>query len=386
MRVFVLTLVVSLFSGSARAGDKAVNMLRTPERGIQPQAVMDEKGNLHLLYFTGDPKNGDLHYARRAAGQKDFGDSVRVNSQPESAIAVGTIRGGQMALGKSGRVHVVWNGSGKAQPRSAGKYNAPMLYARINDGGTAFEEQRNLMRVSEVLDGGGTVAADRAGNVYVAWHALGSGSAAGEENRKVWLAKSTDEGKTFAEETAVNTKPTGACGCCGMRGFVDSKGAAYFLYRTATDGSQRDMFLLASADRGKSFAGSLLHKWEINACPMSSETFAEGPDGVVAAWDTDGQVYFARIKPGTAAAGKVEAGPGKAQGRKHPAAAFNKKGEMILVWTEGTGWQRGGALAWQVYDRNGQPTSERGRIGNGIGVWGLPAVVAEEDGRFTIIH
>jgi hypothetical protein len=49
--------------------------------------------------------------------------------------------------------------------------------------------------------------------------------------------------------------------------------------------------------------------------------------------------------------------------------AFNKNGDMILVWTEGTGWQQGGDLAWQVYDKNGQPTKESGRVAGGVPVW-----------------
>jgi hypothetical protein len=58
---------------------------------------------------------------------------------------------------------------------------------------------------------------------------------------------------------------------------------------------------------------------------------------------------------------------------------------MILVWTEGTGWNRGGALAWQVYDKTGKAT-ESGRRPGAIPVWGLPSVIAEPDGRFTIFH
>ena len=58
---------------------------------------------------------------------------------------------------------------------------------------------------------------------------------------------------------------------------------------------------------------------------------------------------------------------------------------MILAWTEGTGWQRGGALAWQVYNKNLEPL-ESGRRPGAIPVWGLPAVVAEANGNFTIYH
>src|SRR5262249_61925015 len=114
-------------------------------------------------------------YVRREAGKTAFSSPLKVNSQAGSAIATGTIRGGQLALGKNGRVHVAWNGSGKAQPRSAGQYTSPMLYARLNDAGTAFEEQRNLMQVTTTLDGAGTVAADQDGNAYGAWHGVTAG-------------------------------------------------------------------------------------------------------------------------------------------------------------------------------------------------------------------
>lgn len=380
-----LALFMVLANGAAWAQDRQVTVAKTPHGGIQPQMVVDGKGAVHLLYFKGEPKAGNLFYSRREPGKADFSAPLKVNSQDGSAVATGTIRGGQIAVGKNGRVHVAWNGSGQALPKGPTKGH-PMLYARLNDAGTAFEEQRNLMTQTEILDGGGTVTADQNGHVFVAWHALQVNSAKGETQRRVWVAQSVDEGKSFAAETGAFSKMTGACGCCGMKGFTDARGTVYFIYRAATESIHRDMYLLASADSGKTFQGHLLHKWEINLCPMSSEAFAEGPGGLYTAWDTQGQVYFARIKSGSAVSEEPVAAPGTSKGRKHPALALNSKGEMILVWTEGTGWQRGGALAWQVYDRSGQPTAEQGRLADGIPVWGLPSVIAEPDGRFTILR
>jgi hypothetical protein len=371
--------------GSARAADKAVTVMQTPDDGIQPQAVVDARGALHLLYYKGKPIGGDLFYVRREPAKERFSEPIAVNSMAGSAIAMGSIRGGQLAVGKGGRVHVAWNGTTRTTPKDA-PTGTPLFYARLNDAGTAFEPQRNLMQGSFGLDGGGTVAADGDGSVVVAWHGLKLGGESGEENRQVWVARSTDEGKTFAAEKPAAAKATGACGCCGMRGFADAKGNFYFLYRAAGEKIHRDTYLLTSGDHGKSFEATRLHPWELMACPMSSEAFAEGPNGVTAAWETDGQVYSARVDAAKPEAGKPAAPPGAARGRKHPALTFNGKGEMILVWTEGTGWDRGGALVWQVYDNAGKPTGEKGRIDNGIPVWGLPAVVARADGTFLIFH
>src|SRR5262245_27643279 len=264
VRVSAILGVVWLACCPIALAAKPPTILRTPDRGIQPQAIVDSKGVLHLIYFKGDPANGDIFYVRREPGQERFSSPIQVNSQAGSAIAMGTIRGAQLAMGKDGRVHVAWNGSGKATPQSYNK-TSPMLYSRLDDSGKAFEPQRNLMQQTFILDGGGSVAADDAGNVYVVWHALKVGTPAGEGNRQVWVSQSTDEGKTFGKETLANKQATGVCGCCGLKGFADSKGAMHTLYRSATGGSNRDIYMLTSKDKGKSFQNALVQRWNINS-------------------------------------------------------------------------------------------------------------------------
>src|SRR5947209_11569078 len=128
--------------GEPAKGERAdkVTLLRTPERGIQPQAVVDARGVLHLIFFRGEPGNGDIFYVRSDDGGAHFSPSLRVNSQRGSAIAIGNIRGAHLAVGKNGRVHVAWMGSNKAEPTGPSRAT-PMLYARLNDKGTAFEPQ-----------------------------------------------------------------------------------------------------------------------------------------------------------------------------------------------------------------------------------------------------
>jgi hypothetical protein len=384
LRTRILLAPLIFLAGSmANAGPPTI--LRTPDGGIQPQAVIDSTGVLHLIYFKGDAGNGDIFYVKQAAGQERFSAPIRVNSQPGSAIATGTIRGAQIALGKKNRVHVAWNGSMKAMPQSFNK-SSPMLYSRLDDSGRGFEPQRNLMQDTYLLDGGGTVAADDAGNVFVAWQGLRVGSMAGEENRQVWVARSTDEGKTFSKETLANSEPTGVCPCCGMKGITDGKGNLFLLYRSATAKINRDMYLLASDDQGKSFQASLLTRWKINACTMSSQSFVASPQGLVAAWESEKQVYFAKIAPGSTTLSRPTPAPGQGNERKHPAATANAAGETLLVWTEGTGWQKGGTLAWCIFDKDGKPTRTAGRIDGGIPVWSLPTTLTRPDGSFVVIH
>lgn len=390
VRRAILTLLTALSLGAwisrpASAGPSRVELLKTPNGGIQPQSAIDAQGVIHLVYLKGDPGAADIFYVRREPGPEGWSAPIRVNSQPGTAIAVGTIRGAQLALGKGGRVHVVWNGSARTSPGGNPANGAPVLYTRLNDERNAFEPERNLMQFTTTLDGGASVAADPAGNVYVAWHAS-DGSHTGEVNRRLWVARSRDEGKTFSREAAAYAEPTGACGCCGARAFADHRGSVYVLYRAATAGVDRDMVLLTSNNRGASFQGSRVHHWKLNACPMSSEAFAESPEGVLAAWETQGQVYFGRIDPATMKVARLTAAPGAGGDRQHPAVAGNARGETLLAWTEGTGWQKGGSLAWQLFERSGKPTEEKGRIAGAIPVWGLATAVARPDGGFTIIY
>lgn len=383
-------LACSAAAGIARGGQRGnIRTARVPGGGIQPQAAVDANGTLHLVYYSGPPANGDIFYVRSADRGVTFSTPLRVNSQPGSAIAMGTIRGAQLALGANGRAHVAWNGSGRAEPQGpvnpdSHKPGSPMLYARLNDAGNAFEPQRNLMLHSFGLDGGGSVAADGSGAVYVAWHGIGENEASGkqgEARRAVWIARSQDEGRTFAREAKAWATPTGTCGCCGMKIFADRERRVWALYRSATESVHRDIYLLRSDDRGHTFTGRLLGRWEINACPMSSMDIAATSADAVGAWENGGQVYWTRLDTN----GTPIAAPGDGKGRKHPRIAINRRGEVLLVWTEGTGWQKGGSLASQTFGHDGAPIGETQRI-DGIPAWSFAAAAALPDGDFAIVR
>src|SRR5437588_6051208 len=87
-----------------------VSVMRVPDGGIQPQVAVDAAGTAHLIYYKGKESGGDIFYVREKADEKEFSKPIQVNGRPGSAMAIGTIRGAQLAVGKNGRVHVIWNG------------------------------------------------------------------------------------------------------------------------------------------------------------------------------------------------------------------------------------------------------------------------------------
>ena len=365
--LFVLFLVLSTGAVAAR-----VELVRTPEGGLQPQAAVDPSGTLHLIYFKGDPKAGNVFYVQQKRDETGFSPAIRVNSRDGSVMAIGSIRGAQMALGKNGRVHVVWNGATGAETAVIdGKKTEPMVYTRISNG--RFEPERNVLTFAAGLDGGGSVAADEHGNVFVAWHANPPDNKLGERGRAVFVARSQDEGKTFASEERASEVPTGACGCCGMKAFASGKDL-YLLYRGASNVVNRDMHLVRSG------SSLLLDPWNVATCPMSSASMVAGASEVYAAWETAGQVRMAKVTP---AAAKISP-PGEGK-RKHPSLAVNAAGQVLLAWTENTGWAKGGSVAWQLFTGDLQPTGEKG-LSPGVPAWSLVSAVALADGSFRIFY
>jgi hypothetical protein len=358
-----------------------ITLLRTPNDGIQPQTVLASDGVLHMIYFKGDASAGDVEYVRRGPSVTEFSQPIRVNSEARSVVAIGAVRGPQMAVGRNGRAYVIWFGP---QSRSADPTSTmPVFFSRLNDSGTAFEPQRDLMQYTRGGDGGISVAADAYGNVYSVWHA--SGEEPGDDHRRVYLAHSTDDGKNFAREVPISPPVLGACGCCGMRAFADERGDLYVFYRAAAQSIHRDMTLLISKDIARTFRAEGISPWELNACPMSTAYLNQAGQKVLAAWEKAGQVYFDRIDPASIRGPSPIVAPGDGAHRKHPAVAGNANGQALLAWTEGTAWSKGGSLGWQLFDDSGKPTGEEGHA-PGIPVWGLPAVFADRRGNFTILY
>ncbi len=356
--------------GGAIALDERVSLLRLPEGGRLPQAVVDDDGTVHVVYFEGEPRAGDLRYVTRAPRASTWSDPQYVNSQRDSVVGIGPIDGGQLALGRDGRLHVVWFKLGRTE----------FLYTRTNDAGTGFEPQFALAG-GEGVEAGPSVAADPAGNVYIFWH---TGEPPDAE-RAVFMAASHDDGRTFSLPRPVSPPAEGACDCCGLQALVGttgpSEGELYVSYRGAGDDVRRSQRLLMSGDHGQSFDDRELDPWEINACPISTTSLANGPDGVTVAWETEGQVYFDEIRgaePPHSPTGDTVAR------RKNPAVAVNDRSETLLVWGDGAGWQSGGTFHWQLFG-GGDAAVDRG-TGPEIPEGSLAAVVTEPDGRFLVIY
>lgn len=352
--------------------------LAVPDGGIQPQAVIDTRGTIHLIYYKGEPTGGDLYYVRRGASDSTFSTPIRVNSENGSAIAAGAVRGGRIALGRGGWLHVAWNAAHPVERN--GEQVTPIWYTRLAPDAQAFEPQRAIGTHTKYLDGGGTVAADGAGHVYVVWHA--AGSAEGETHRELFVASSSDDGKRFAPDR-VFANAGGACGCCGAAALVDDGGRLQILYRSAADGIHRDATWMTVESHSEQ-STVRLQPWNLPACPMTTFAIAQAPGALVGAWVVEQQIYTASLNPVTHTATTPSAMSGSAV-RNHPGVAIGRSGDRLFAWIEGSNRSRDGSVAWELRDPRGVRIAGESAPG-ATPPLSLVAPIARPDGSFVLIY
>lgn len=345
-----------------------------PESGIQPQAVTTGSGLVHVVYLKGDPKGCDIRHATQKAAGGRWSAPVTVNSVPRSAIAAGTIRGAQIALGKDDSLQVIWNGSTNAKGAKPGQ--APLLHARLLSGAREFTPQQDLLGETTVLDGGASIAANEKGHVAIVWHASPSGVSE-ERSRLVWVRYSADDGVTFSSPASLNASQPGVCACCSLRAHLASDDTLSVLYRAATSPKERGMHLITS----KSGRATLkkLDDWNVAMCPMSSASLVPEARGLRAAWENQGRIVTTLLNVTTSNSENTGA-----DDAKHPVLAHNVRGQTLIASVIGSGWAKAGRLHWELLDAQGK-TVDSGD-GEKLPVWSYAAAYALPDGSFVILR
>jgi hypothetical protein len=282
-------------------------------------------------------------------------------------LIVGSVRGPQLAIGRDNRVHVIWSGA-------AGEM--PLLYSRLADDGKSFEPQRVLL--NKGLDGGASIAADDGGNVYVVYHAP-AGHEEGEQHRRVFIARSTDDGQHFAPAATADLPEIGACACCALHAFLaPGDGMLRVVYRSADQMINRDMYLLSFDEKLDHADVRQLSQLKIGKCVMSTASSSLS----FIAWETGNGMATTDTAERNSSPHTFRGG----ESMKHPAIAAADD-RVLLVWTEGTGWNKGGKLRCEVFDRRvGRRIDASHAYADDLPAWGTPAAFARPDGSFGVLY
>jgi hypothetical protein len=323
-----LTLCLSFLTAGlcTTLASERVQIVRTPNNGAVPDAEVDRNGAVHVAFVAGQ----DAFYVKSSDNGKTFSPPLRINSEAGSVHPPNMFRGPDIALGKGGRVHVVWYGNGyqrKLPPEEWG-----VFYSHLDAGQNAFSPTLNL---NHKPSDNYSITADENGDVAVVWMA-----------KKLYVNTSRDNGDAFADAEAVPVAHP--CECCASRAFFSKNGTLYIDYREKAN-NMRDMYLLTRATGDAAFSKQKISTtpWQVNACPMAGTFLTGAKNGLVVAWETKSQIFYGRIDRG---AGFLPP--------KEIRAAAKGKWPVALAALDGTvlvSWKNDSTLNWQLYDAADKP-------------------------------
>src|SRR6185312_13939815 len=195
---------------------------------------------------------------------------------------------------------------------------------------------------------------------------------------KLYANVSHDNGEIFAPSVELDPRYN-PCNCCTTSAAYGRDGKLAVLYREET-GNERDMYVVLWDQARGAMTRERVSRtpWKVDACPMTYYAIARGGEGFVAAWPTQGRIYFARLN---------------ARGEPFPPAEIETPGRsgmrtglLALCAPDGAtliAWKKDDRLEWQLYDADGRPSGAPGAAKSpGHGAAG----VVGKDGRFILFR
>jgi hypothetical protein len=353
-----------------------VGIVQAPAKCLVPDAAVDGKGVLHLVYGL----DHHAYYMRSSDNGHTFTHPLRVDSNGQVETKMGE-RGPKLSVGTDGVVHVVWMDEWAPGVRTFARYS------RSLDSGASFEPLKTVSAMSGI--DGVTVAADGRGHVAVFWHVMAEPKPDVKAATWLHMAGSADNGGSFGpNEKVVITNLSGlACSMCMMRARVGADGNACLAFRSA-QANIRDFYVLKGPFGDNRFTAVRVNQdnWNIDYCPMCGPELTLGHNSqVLCAFMSRKKVYWALADPGLSAFRLHVGTPANETDEIYPSALANRKGEVLLVWQVGPMAVSGTAtVKWAVFTQDGTPTGDSGVVGKAFAGTKATAFVGTDD-RFYIV-
>ena len=389
-RVKLMTaLLLLIIQYSSTCLSSEIVFQRVPDEGIQPVLVTDQEGDVHLLYFKEQDETtsqGHFYYRRFIERDDSWTEAIQVSTNPYFRPHL--IARASMAVDYNRQIHVTWHQDRPVEqfPTPNGSdYLPDYFYTRSLEKNSAFEPERSFIR--EFITGAetGAVLAVHDDMVTLIWHGSEPDREEIESEGSVYRIVSLDNGITFGREQLIGDQSLGACGCCGLSAAYDRLGNLQVAYRTAVDNEGRHMQLL-EVNSGKASMTTLIHSWQLEACPVSTNNLTKdkaGNNHLV--FETKGLIYQADLGTDNPNPRQIQ-NPLSKQLQKHPAIAINDKGDKLIVWNEGNGVNGGGSLRWQVFNPADEPVSRDDKEEREVAEHSAAAVTTLRDGTFLVLY
>ena len=289
-----------------------------------PNLAVDHSADLHLVYGNGD----SILYETSINGGRSFSAPLLVATQTQ--LYAFATRGPQIACTNNGVTIIAASQSGNIYSYLKNKAGQWKKTARVNDVGEIAKE--GLM----ALGGDGAT-------LFAVWLDL-----RGNSRNKIFGASSVDGGRTWSKNKLVYASPDSTvCECC--KPSVAVKGnTIYVMFRNWLHGN-RDLYLIKSVDRGKSFGVAQKQgqgNWPINGCPMDGGAIAvDTKNNAQTIWRRQDTIFANAPEQKETALGKGKNCSIETINNTN-VYAWNEQGEIVCLLPNGKKYQLGkGVLA-----------------------------------------
>ena len=230
--------------------------------------VADRQGQVYLAWLDNRSKEKSGAGARFACS-RDSGTSVGTNLTIDG-MACPCCRP-MLTLAPDGTLWAAWRKTFEGNVRD-------IVLARSTDQGRTFSEPIRVSKDGWVFPAcphrGPSVAFDRFGRLYIAWYTEGT-----DEQPRLLLAVSDDDGKTFSKPMSLHTSTTSLPD--HLRMAVHPDGAVVLVWEEVT-GVRKRTVMRVSVDRGRTFGSVQVLS---DGAKGESPVVAIHPNGTVAlAW------------------------------------------------------------------------------------------------------
>ena len=221
---------------------------------------------LYAVWYDVRSGNADVYFARSIDGGRTFGPSKRINDDKTDAVQYKP----SIGVDARGIIYVAW--------RDGRTGNADIFFARSTDGGKSFSRNIRLNDDrSKAYQGNPTLAVNSEGYVAVAW----SDARNGKDD--IYLSVSHDQGRSFSKNRQVNDDPETPSHSHPAVA-VDENGTVYAVWEDHRN-NHSDIYIARSTDGGKTFSSNRRVNDDSGSAPQISPSIVVGPLGqIYVAW------------------------------------------------------------------------------------------------------
>lgn len=296
-----------------------------------PKLTFRASGGVYLLAVSGSHAGSSVGLATSGDGGDSFSPPAPLNPEGMKVSSHGE-NSPTFSFSPGIEAYALWE-------RSSGRgIGTDLMFSRSPAFGHVWEPPVLVTDKDEPSTNAfSSMSVSPRGEVYCVWLDGRDSAMCPPGTSSVYLAKSTDQGRSFQPNVAV---ARGVCPCCRPVVAFGKGGAVHVSWRHVYGDNLRDMAMTTSVDGGQTFGEPVRvaqDGWKINGCPHSGASLAVTGDRLWQAWYSDGDgsnpgVRLAWSDDGAKTFTKPILASAQVLDANHPDMAVADDGRLLMVF------------------------------------------------------